>query len=670
MKSSKEAELSSKDLNNILPSYLIKEVHNIKSDGEEKNSKISEEIRIFNIPIFNNEKESKNEKDVINSPLSFKLFECFIDSPKTDSSNFSPHNDSPISQSNSLDDKNEFQNQNNEQNSNYNNIFNNNIILCSDMNNKKAVYNSVNLTGNNHFLYANKVNYNDCNNLYNNNIKDNNNRNSINNNLYIQNQNYNNSFNLNSTYQQNKNNIIFNFENNKNNNNFQMNNINSNTFPKGNIINNYFNNINNINIIQNNFIENLNILNNLRKNQNAFFYENYMKNQNNNFNNFPFQDKNINDFIKYINSLPMPLVNFLCTPKGTLEIQKKLEKLSKEYKVLLVNILKKQGLYIIMKNTYGNYFFQQLIKNNDKVLISLIISYISENLVDISKDFQGTFSIQALLDEISSYEEEQNILNCIKKYEMEMAFNKNATHVLQKIVLLFPDIHRVFLNEIILDNFIALSLDSNGICLIKIFIKTNTLIGDKKRINEKIVNNFVILSESPFGNYGVQYLMEIWDENDLKDVKNKILENLYELSLQQFSSNVIEKAIEIFTEENRTKILKKLCFENNFVLTLVNNKFGKFVLNKAIKYMQKDLLNKFQNNLNNEINKDILKTKDKNKFKKLLTRIKSCRKKDIYFDDKNKNFYNSNSSFNNDEKDNINNYNKIVYNEDVNLSTD
>ena len=207
MKSSKEAELSSKDLNNILPSYLIKEVHNIKSDGEEKNSKISEEIRIFNIPIFNNEKESKNAKDVINSPLSFKLFECFIDSPKTDSSNFSPHNDSPISQSNSLDDKNEFQNQNNEHNSNYNNIFNNNIILCSDMNNKKAVYNSVNLTGNNHFLYTNKVNYNDCNNLYNNNIKDNNNRNSINNRLYIQNQNYNNTFNLNSTYQQNKNNI-------------------------------------------------------------------------------------------------------------------------------------------------------------------------------------------------------------------------------------------------------------------------------------------------------------------------------------------------------------------------------------------------------------------------------------------------------------------------------
>ena len=648
MQSSKEAELSSKDLNNILPSYLIKEVHNIKSDAEEKNSKISEEIGIFNIQIFNQEKELKNAKDIIKSPTSFKLFECFIDSPKTDSINFSSSNDSQISQSNSLDDKNEFLKENNELNSNYNN----DIIFCSNMYNKKTVYNSINFTGNNHFLINGKINYNNSNKFYNNNIKDNNNnRNSTNYGSYKMNHNYNTPFNLNSFIQQNKNNV-------------QMNNINSNIYLKGNIINNYFNNIN---IIQNNFRENLNFLNNSRKNQNAFILENYMKSQINNFNNFAFQVQNINDFIKYLNSFPMPLVNFLCTPKGTLEIQKKLEKLSKEYKVILVNLLKKQGLYIIMKNTYGNYFFQHLIKNSDKTLISLIISNIGENLVDISKDFQGTFSIQALLDEISSYEEEQTILNCIKRYEMEMAFNKNATHVLQKIVLLFPDMHRVLLNEIILDNFIALSLDSNGICLIKIFIKTNTLINDKKRINEKIVNNFVILSESPFGNYGVQYLMEIWDENDLKDVKNKILENIYELSLQQYSSNVIEKAIEIFTEENRTKILKKLCLENNFILILVNNKFGKFVLNKAIKFMENDLLNKFLNNLNYQINKDILKTKDKKKIKKLIMKTKTIRKKDIDFNDKNNNLYNNKLSFNKDEKNSLNNYNKNVYNKDVNV---
>ena len=255
----------------------------------------------------------------------------------------------------------------------------------------------------------------------------------------------------------------------------------------------------------------------------------------------------------------------------------------------------------------------------------IIISYISENLTEISKDFQGTFCIQALLDEISTFEDEQKILNSIKDSEMEMAFNKNATHVLQKIVLLFPDKHRLYLNEIILNNFIALCLDSNGICLIKIFIKTNTLVNNKKRINDKVTNNFIILAESPFGNYGVQYLMELWKENELKDIGDKILENIHELSLQQYSSNVVEKAIEIFTNENRENILRKLCFENKFFINLINNKFGKFVLNKAIKYMQIDMINEFEMNLNKYINNNLYKGKDKNKIKKLLTKIKASK---------------------------------------------
>jgi hypothetical protein len=322
----------------------------------------------------------------------------------------------------------------------------------------------------------------------------------------------------------------------------------------------------------------------------------------------------------------MPLVNFLCTQRGILEIKKKLDKTSNEYKVLLVNILGKQGLLKIMNNVYGNYFFQQLIKNKDKSLIELIITYIAEDLIEISKDFQGTFCIQTLLDEISSFEEEQKILNSIKDYEMEMAFNKNATHVLQKIVLLFPDKHRLHLNEIILNNFIALSLDSNGICLIKIFMKTNTLISNKKRINDKVTNNFIILAENPYGNYGVQYLMELWNEDELKDIKDKVEENIHELSLQQFSSNVVEKAIEIFTNENRESILKKLCFEKQFFINLINNKFGKFVINKAIKFMQVDMINEFEITLYKDINNNLYKGKEKSKIKKLLTKIKTCKK--------------------------------------------
>ena len=553
------------------------------------------------------------------------------------------------------------------------NMYRDNKKVFSNFNSKnsKNVYinggngNIVNIINNRNLLKLN-YNFSNNNNMYinNNNIR---NYNLL---FYPEyakpiNKNYKNPFmghninqNLYNNIENNYNQHFSNFNNLINMQNYQNNNISPNNR------NDIYNQINNINIIQNNLIINKNYR--MSNKNNSFINEPNAMNHINNINNSQNQYNNLDYFMQYINSLPMPLDNFLCTPKGTLEVQKKLEKSTSEYRVLIVNILQNKGLVKIMKNTYGNYFFQQLIKKNEKSFISLIISYISEDLIDISKDFSGTFCLQALLDEITSFEEEQTILNCIKNSEMEMAFNKNATHVLRKIVQLFPDIHRTYLNEIILKNFVELFLDSNGICLIKIFIKTNTLISNKKQINDKIVNNFVTLAESPFGNYGIQYLMELWDENDLKDVKEKIFENIYKLSLQQFASNVIEKAIEIFDEKNRKKMIKKLCFKDNFVINLLNNKFGKFVLNKAIKFMQTEMINEFEINLNNDINNNIFKSKDKNKIKKLLMKIKTNKiKKGVYFSDVNNKFFNNNDMHFNNETNNVNKYN-IMLNNDVN----
>ena len=655
------SDSSSLSLKNILPSYLINELVNIKNENESQQSKLNEDYKNLNSPLQIQETVPKIEK----SPKSFNSFEYFNDSPETDNSSILKNNQNIFEENNKssqIGDKSEFKNigvnnNNNLCNNNNENILinNNNIPLLNmkyrNINVSKYVNTNENIT------YLNNDIYNS--NYFKNNYVNSQLRNCTNNGTYINNINSNNfpyysnpflqsnqykinpfvnNYINNETFQQKSNmENVFNRHNEKKNgnyyyenNNFIMNNINKMIYPEINNINNYFNNINNINIIQNNFIGNTNYINNnILNSLNSFKEEEKFQNQNNIYDQI-IHNKNLDDFLQYINSLPMSLDNFLCTPKGILEIQKKLDKSSNEHRILLVNILRKQGLSKIMKNTYGNYFFQQLIKKNEQSFISLVISYIEEDLIDISKDFQGTFCLQALLDEINSIEEEQKILNRIKNYEMEMAFNKNATHVLQKIVSVFPDIHRLYLNEIILNNFISLCLDSNGICLIKIFIKTNTLINNKKRIIEKFINNFVILAESPFGNYGVQYLMEIWDENDLKEVKDKILENIHELSLQQFSSNVIEKAIEIFNGENREKMLKKLCFEDNFIINLLNNKFGKFVLNKAIKFMQTDMINEFEFNLNNDINNNIYKNKDKNKIKKLLMKIKNSKTKSSF----------------------------------------
>jgi hypothetical protein len=115
--------------------------------------------------------------------------------------------------------------------------------------------------------------------------------------------------------------------------------------------------------------------------------------------------------------------------------------------------------------------------------------------------------------------------------------------------------------------------------------------------------------------------MEIWEKEDLQQIKEKIIENIYKLSLHHFSSNVIEKAIEIFDEENKIEIIKKLCFDKNFIIKLIKNKFGKFVLDKAIKYMKFDIKKEFEINLWKNINNKAYKNKDKNKIKRLISKL-------------------------------------------------
>jgi hypothetical protein len=168
------------------------------------------------------------------------------------------------------------------------------------------------------------------------------------------------------------------------------------------------------------------------------------------------------------------------------------------------------------------------------------------------------------------------------------------------------------------------------------------MISNKKRIIEEIVNNFVVLAESPYGNYGIQYIMDNWDTNELNDFIKKIMENIYKLSVQQFSSNVVEKAIEKIDDKNREKMIRKLCFETNFIL-LLKNKFGRFVLQKAINYMNQKLRNEFENNLINKINSNKYSYKDISKVKKFVMKITNNQfSRDSNFDLKNEYFVKNN----------------------------
>lgn len=383
---------------------------------------------------------------------------------------------------------------------------------------------------------------------------------------------------------------------------------------------------------------NYNSIPELKEKKISYFKDNIKDNKDNK-NDKELRQNNNNLFLKSLENLSMPLEKLLCKSKGIIEIQNKIEKYGDEYKIFICDYLNKERLPIIMKNIYGNYFFQSLIKKANKDLISRILIYISNDFVDICKDSSGTFSIQGLLDEINLLEEQKAILNFIEGRELEMVFDKNATHVLRKIILIIPDFLRININNLIIKNFLRFCLDSNGICIIRNYIKTNTIIKEREVIIKITSENLTQIAEDSFGNYCIQFILENWSNYNLFPIKLKIFEVYERLSFQRYSSNVIEKAIEVFDDMCRTCLIKKICFDIKLIFELMNNKFGKFVLNKAINYMNDDLKNEFYMYLNNYLNNNLQSGQEKKIIKKILMKLdikcikidKSCFVNDRFF---------------------------------------
>ena len=330
-----------------------------------------------------------------------------------------------------------------------------------------------------------------------------------------------------------------------------------------------------------------------------------------------FDKYEIEEYERYLLNLPIPSYDYICSQKGAREMQKNIMKLPLECKTVLINSL---GTNISkpMMDVYGNYFIQELIQGCSQSQIKTILRNITDSFENIALDYSGTHVLQSLLDMVTSEEDQKLILSMIKGHELEMAYDNNATHVLQKMLSTIKDTLRCELNKVIICDMKNLSLDSNGICLIKKFMSTTTIEENKKEIIHILTDNVIAISQNPYGNYVIQFLFEAWGISQCDKMVDIIIENISMLSIQKYSSNVAEKIIELLDEEKREKLSEEL-FYNNKLMAVLKNKYGRYVLQKALKSMgkkQKEEIAKYYNNKSN------LSSIEKSK---LMAFISSCR---------------------------------------------
>ena len=259
----------------------------------------------------------------------------------------------------------------------------------------------------------------------------------------------------------------------------------------------------------------------------------------------------------------------------------------------------KPNLEEIITDFYANYFckrFFTFLNQKDRIDFLYVIE---KSLVKLSSDGIGTYPIQTIIEHVGSKNEKNIIINALKDNIKELSLDPFGTHVLEKLLACFEEEYVTFIYNYIVDNFLELANNCNGICIVKKLLSFT----HKKNLHDKlkilVKENALQLISHPYGNFVIQVVVECW--NDYNDILYLFDKKYYSLSLEKYASNVVERCIE--KDENILNNYIEEIININKICEVMKSNYGNYVIQKAIKLAKGEYKKKLVYNAAKDINK-------------------------------------------------------------------
>ena len=354
--------------------------------------------------------------------------------------------------------------------------------------------------------------------------------------------------------------------------------------------------------------QNLNNLSslNLNKKKNGIKKRNNLFKNNYNLSKGSIKEKDIRDFKRFCDGLKCSLPDYICSQIGSRIMQKYLNKFPP---FIITNLIEK--IYMdfekMMCNIYGNYFCQKLYIISSIEQRRMILNGIKDIFVSISKTTAGAHVAQSIIEESSTKEEKAIIMSYVKGNELGLALHPEGTHVLQKIIQIFPENERQNLTDVLCinTNVNILCQDLKGISVIKRLISFNTEEINKIKLVESFFGNCLEISKTSSGSYIIQYLLEQWGIDIALKLILFCITNFELFATNKHSANLLDKIIIIclkrysiirYFDNNQSNnfinneifiinTLKNIILEQNKIVNIYKNKYGKALILKIRKLL-------------------------------------------------------------------------------------
>ncbi|XP_047320239.1 putative pumilio homolog 7, chloroplastic [Impatiens glandulifera] len=236
----------------------------------------------------------------------------------------------------------------------------------------------------------------------------------------------------------------------------------------------------------------------------------------------------------------------------------------------------------LMMDPFGNYLVQKLLEICDEeqlLKIVLMVTEIPGDLVRVSLNAHGTRAVQKLIETIKTRQQISLVIMALKPGFLDLVKDPNGNHVIQLCLEQFNYEDNKFIFSAAERFCVAIATHQHGCCVMNRCI-AHSVGRDRENLIAKVASNGLKLAQDAFGNYVVQYVIELKIPSVASILMSQFEGNFCALSTQKFSSHVIEKCLK-FIEYSRPRIVNELLNAPRFD-QLLQDPFANYVIRSAL----------------------------------------------------------------------------------------
>eukprot|EP00536_Pseudo-nitzschia_multiseries_P006981 jgi/Psemu1/194376/e_gw1.156.114.1 len=234
-----------------------------------------------------------------------------------------------------------------------------------------------------------------------------------------------------------------------------------------------------------------------------------------------------------------------------------------------------------MVDPFGNYLFQKILEKITAEERVMLVKNVSTRLVNASLNLHGTRSVQKIVELYKKEETAADVLTkALTPAAARLCIDSHGNHVIQRILLKLGHKHSKFVFDAVAESVGDVARHRHGCCVIQRCLDSHPGPA-RSNLVRRIVDKSLELMQDAYGNYVVQYVLDVCSDDDVHAVCESVIGKVNLLAIQKFSSNVMEKCLERCTDRVKEHYMQELS-DPERIRELMMDPFGNYVVQRAL----------------------------------------------------------------------------------------